>query len=301
MKILIAGATGLIGRELVRQCEDEGIEVHYLTTSRGKLNSLHYGEGFYWDPRNGEIDIDAFHEVTAVVNLAGASVSKKWTKSYKDVILSSRVETARLIHKTLSSINHKVSQYISASGISVYPSSTEKMYTEDEPTISTSFLGHVVKEWEKEADAFKDLDIGVAKVRTGIVLSEEEGALPKLVQPIKMGFGAALGSGRQWQSWIHISDMAGIYLFLLKNNLTGVFNGVSPSPNTQLKVTQLIASQLNKSLWLPKVPAFMLKLLLGEMSDLVLESQLVSAEKLEEAGYPFQFVNLENALSDLSD
>ncbi|MBX2827992.1 MAG: TIGR01777 family oxidoreductase [Flavobacteriaceae bacterium] len=299
MKILIAGATGLIGKELVKHCQEEGIQVHYLTTNKAKLNSLPYGTGFYWNPNEGTIDSAAFQDVCAIINLAGASVSKKWTQSYKERIMESRLATTRLLHNTLATISHQVTHYLSASGISVYPSSWDKLYSEDEPAISSSFLGKVVEAWEKEANTLQNLGIIVTKVRTGIVLDAKDGALPKLVKPIKMGFGAALGSGKQWQSWIHIADMAAIYLFLIKKGLSGVYNGVSPSPNTQLKMTQLIASQLGKSLWLPKVPPFVLKLMLGEMSDLVLESQLVSAEKLENAGYSFQFVNLENALNDL--
>ncbi len=299
MKVLIAGSTGLIGKELVRQCQEEGIAVHYLTTRKEQLNALPYGKGFHWYPHAGEIDLDAFAGVTAIINLAGASVSKRWTKSYRKKILASRLMTSRLLYETLSSTNHQVSHYLSASGISVYPSSFDKMYTEDETSQSQSFLGKVVVDWEKEADAFTELGITVAKVRTGIVLASGEGALPQLVKPIKMGLGAVLGNGRQWQSWIHIEDMAALYLFLLKNGLSGVFNGISPSPCTHQKMTQAIATQLQKKLWLPKVPSFMLKLLLGGMSDLVLESQLVSSEKIENAGFQFHYVNLENALADL--
>ncbi|MDC8006234.1 TIGR01777 family oxidoreductase [Aureisphaera galaxeae] len=299
MKILIAGATGLIGKELVRQCEEEGISVHYLTTNKEKLNVFNHGQGFYWNPHREEMDTAAFQGVTAVINLAGAPVSKRWTKKRKEHILGSRLMTSRLIYETLASSDHQVTQYLSASGISIYPSSYEKLYTEKDSSVSSSFLGQVVVAWEKEADAFQELGIKVAKVRTGIVLDKNEGALPKLVGPIKKGFGAALGNGKQWQSWIHVTDMAAIYLFLLKNGLSGVYNGVSPSPSTQLKMTQLIASQLKKPLWMPKVPSFMLKLMLGKMSSLVLESQLVSSEKLEKAGYPFLYVNLEKALEDL--
>lgn len=299
MKILIAGATGLIGKELIQQCEEADIAIHFLTTRKEQIDALKHGKGFYWNPSQNEIDTNAFHGVTAIVNLAGASVSKRWTRSYKDAILQSRLDTARLLHETLSTIDHQVTHYASASGISLYPSSFDKLYMEDESATSNSFLGKVVVAWEKAADNFERLNIKVSKVRIGVVLDETEGAFPKLAKPIQMGVGTPLASGRQWQSWIHRKDVAGIFMFLLKNGLSGVYNGVSPSPTTQKKMTQLIASQLKKKLWLPKVPAFVLRLMLGEMSDLVLESQLVSSEKIENAGYMFQFVNLENALSDL--
>jgi hypothetical protein len=154
-------------------------------------------------------------------------------------------------------------------------------------------------DWEAAADQFSSLNIPVTKVRTGIVLSNDGGALPQITNPVKMGVGAALGSGEQWQSWIHIEDIAGIYLFLLKHTLSGVYNGVAPGPVTNSKMTRIIASHLNKPLWLPKVPKFALKLLLGEMGALALESQLVSAAKIEEAGFRFHYVNLEKAVEDL--
>ena len=132
-----------------------------------------------------------------------------------------------------------------------------------------------------------------------MVLAKEDGALPKLVKPIKLGVGSPLGSGNQWQSWIHLQDIAGIYLFLLQNKLEGTYNAVAPNPVQNKKMTKLIASQLDSPLWLPNVPSFVLKLVLGEMAVLVLEGQLVSSEKIEKLGYPFKFYNIESALQDL--
>ncbi|NND63223.1 MAG: TIGR01777 family protein [Flavobacteriaceae bacterium] len=299
MKVLIAGATGSIGRELLGQCLNEGIEVNYLTTSKDKLDVLDGATGYFWNPKKNEIDINAFDGVKAVINLAGATVSKRWTDAYKKKILESRLNTARLILNTLKNNDHSVEQYLSASGISLYPSSKTKLYDENFEGSGDTFLAEVVVEWEKAAESFSEIDIPVSIVRTGIVLAKEEGALKKIVQPIKMGFGAPLGSGDQWQSWIHIEDIAGIYLHLLKRKLAGVFNGVSGGPVTNKKMTKIIASELNKPLWMPNVPVFMLKLILGEMSALVLESQLVSAQKIEDSGYKFNYVNLERAIEEL--
>lgn len=299
MKLLIAGATGLIGKELVRQCRDSGIDVHYLTTRKEKIRKEEGVQGFYWNPGQGEIDTKAFEGVLAIVNLAGASVSKRWTSAYKKQIFESRIQTAQLLCSTLKGLSHEVTHYVSSSGISVYPSSQVKLYSEEEKEISNTFLGKVVEAWEAAADEFNGLGIKVTKVRTGIVLEKNEGALAKLVSPIKMGVGAPLGSGEQWQSWIHNEDIAAIFLFLIKHGLEGVYNGVAPNPVTNEKMTKVIAARVKKSLWLPKVPAFALKLLLGSMSDIVLESQLVSAKKLESAGYQFHFVNLEKAIEDL--
>jgi uncharacterized protein (TIGR01777 family) len=189
--------------------------------------------------------------------------------------------------------------FITASGVGIYPNSKTKLYTEEDNEIDDTFLAEVVVAWETAAAKFKNSGMEVSKVRTGVVLAKEEGALPKLIKPIKFGVGAPLGSGDQWQSWIHIQDIAGIYLFLLKNQLEGKYNAVAPNPVQNKKMTKMIASKLDSPLWMPNIPAFTLKLLLGEMSVLVLEGQLVSSHKIEQLGYQFKFYNLENALQDL--
>jgi hypothetical protein len=298
-KVLITGATGLIGSELVRQCHNEGIAVNYLTTSKEKIEKSENYKGFYWNPKKGEIDIEAFDGVTAIINLVGASISKCWTKQYKKIILDSRVESINLLHDTLQNIDHNIVHFITASGVGVYPNSKTKLYTEEDNEIDDTFLAEVVVAWETAAAKFKNSGMEVSKVRTGVVLAKEEGALPKLIKPIKFGVGAPLGSGDQWQSWIHIQDIAGIYLFLLKNQLEGKYNAVAPNPVQNKKMTKMIASKLDSPLWMPNIPAFTLKLLLGEMSVLVLEGQLVSSHKIEQLGYQFKFYNLENALQDL--
>lgn len=299
MKILIAGATGLIGKSLVARCMEEGILVNYLTTRKEKIKTEPNIQGYYWNPSKGIIDEKALDGVISVVNLAGASVSKRWTASYKRTILKSRTEPAQLLLKVLKERINTVTQYISASGISIYPSSLDELYTEKNTKIASSFLGKIVQVWEASADTFSTIGIKVSKVRTGIVLSTEGGALPQMVKPIKMGVGAPLGNGEQWQSWIHINDIVGIYMHLLKNDLSGVFNAVSPNPVTNKRLTHMIADILDKNLWMPNVPAFLLRLVLGKRASLALESQLVSAEKIQESGYNFEYVNPENALSDL--
>lgn len=298
-KVLITGATGLIGSELVRQCLAEGIAVNYLSTSREKIESTQNYKGFYWNPQKGEIDLHAFNGATAIINLVGASIARPWTKRHKDVILESRIGAINLLRDTLLKIDHSIVHFISASGISIYPNSKTKLYTEESKAVDNTFLSKVVVAWEAAANQFKTMGMEVSKVRTGVVLSSNEGALPKLVKPIKWGLGAPLGSGEQWMSWIHIEDIAGMYLFLLKNQLEGKYNAVAPNPVQNKKMTKMIAAKLNSPLWMPNIPAFAIKLLLGEMSVLVLEGQLVSSQKVEQLGYHFKYYNLENALLDL--
>lgn len=299
-KVLITGATGLVGRELVRQCHEDGIAVNYLTTSKEKIENTENYKGFYWNPKKGEIDVEVFNGVTAIINLAGASISERWTNKYKTIVLESRINTINLLYDTLQKIDHNIVHFISASGVSIYPNSKTKLYTEEEDKEKDdTFLAEVVVAWEAAAARFKSSGMEVSKVRTGVVLAKNDGALPKLVKPVKLGLGAPLGSGEQWLSWIHLKDIAGIYLFLLNNQLEGKYNAVAPNPVQNKKITKLIAAKLESPLWLPNIPAFVLKLVLGEMSVLVLEGQLVSSHKIEQLGYSFKYYNLENALQDL--
>ena len=298
-RVLITGATGLIGSEVVKQCHRNDIAVNYLTTSKEKIENSENYQGFYWNPKEGEIDVNAFKGATTIINLVGASISERWTDKYKKVILDSRIESMDLIYETLKKTDHNIGHFISASGVSIYPNSKTKLYTEEDEEVDNTFLAKVVVAWEAAAAKFKDLGMEVSKVRTGVVLAKESGAFPMLVKPIKLGVGAPLGSGDQWQSWIHLEDIAGIYLFLLINQLEGIYNAVAPNPVQNKKMTKMIASKLDNPLWLPNIPAFALKLLLGEMSVLVLEGQLVSSHKVEKLGYQFKFYNLENTLQDL--
>lgn len=298
-KILISGATGLIGSELVKLCLAQGMSINYLTTRKEKIRSESRYNGFFWNPEKGIIDTNAFTGVTAIVHLAGVPISHRWTEKYKQLIIDSRVKSANLMYNSLKEMNHNIGYFISASGINIYPDSQTKLYTEENKEVANTFLGEVVSAWEAAAIQFKDLGMDVAKVRTGMVLAKDDGALPKLLQPVKMGMGSPLGSGEQWQSWIHLEDIAGIYCFLLTNKLEGIYNAVATNPVQNKRLMEVIANQLNKPLWMPNVPAFMLKLILGEMASLVLEGQLVSSNKIKKLGYPFRFYNIESALHDL--
>jgi|TARA_R100000479_G_scaffold33554_4_gene14261 hypothetical protein len=299
MKVLITGATGLIGTQLTKECHKAGISVNYLTTSKEKIENEPNYKGFYWNPYEGKIDKNAFKDVTTIINLVGATISKRWTKSYKKTIIESRTKTADLIFETLKNNKTTVKHFISASGVSIYPNSESRLYTEEDTAVDTTFLAEVVQAWEAAADQFEKLDMRVTKVRTGVVLAEDDGAFPKLVKPIEKGFGAALGSGKQWMSWIHIEDIVCIYMHVLKNGLRGVYNATAPNPVTNEKMTQKIAAYLEKDLWLPNVPGFVLRLVLGQMSVLVLKGQLVSSKKLEESGYEFRYVNVAPAIKNL--
>ncbi len=299
MKVLITGATGLVGKELVKQCLDQNISVNYLTTSKTKIVSQEKYNGFYWNPLEHKIDAKCLEGVTAIIHLAGATIAQRWTDKNKERILNSRVESALVLSKLLKDNSHNVVHFISASAIGIYPNSLTNFYSENEPVASTSFLGQVVTEWENVANQFKALDIKVSKIRVGLVLDNKEGALPEMVNPIKFGFGAAFGNGKQWQSWIHKVDVAGVFVHVLQNKLEGVFNAVAPNPITNKELTQQIAKVLKKPLILPNIPKFAMKLILGDMHILLFESQRVNSKKIEDLGYQFKFYCIKPALVDL--
>ncbi|MBR9855141.1 MAG: TIGR01777 family protein [Algicola sp.] len=300
MKVLITGATGLVGQAIVKVLQDKGIPVNYLTTSKDKITSQEDFQGYYWNPSKGEIDLDCFKNVQAIINLAGTGIAKRWTPEHRKKVLLSRTSSLQTLKKGLEQSNNKeVECLISASAIGIYPDSTSEFYDETETKVDSGFLADVVQQWEAEAHTFEQLNIDVAKIRIGIVLDKEDGALPKLAQPVKNFVGAPLGSGDQWQSWIHIDDLAQMFVFAVENNLKGVYNGVAPNPVTNAKMTKELAKVLERPLWLPNVPEFLLKVVLGKMSTLVLASQRVSSKKIEEEGFLFQYVNICQAFRSL--
>jgi len=299
MKILITGATGLVGKQLVKQLLSEGHKIHFLTTRKDAIDSLPNCNGFYWDLKNCSIDIACIKGVDKIIHLAGASVANRWSKRYKKEIIDSRVIAAQLLFKTLKESKHSVNQIVSASAIGIYKHSYDSDYNEESTAFSSGFLGEVVRQWELAADAFSALNVNVTKVRIGVVLANNGGALQKMAQPISLGFGAPLASGKQYMSWIHVNDLTQLIIFLLENNNIGIFNAVAPNPVTNAGLTKVIAKQLNKPLFLPNVPKVLLQLLLGEMHEMICDSQKVSSLKIESTGFVFQFKTLENALKDL--
>lgn len=299
MKVLITGATGLIGSKITELCHEKGIKVNYLSTSKNKIQNKENYKGFYWDPSSGEIDSTCLEGVGTIINLAGANIFQPWTKQAKSKILNSRVNSLDTLYKALKENDHQVGQLISTSAIGIYPSSLQKMYDENEKEVDDSFLGEVTQKWEAAAGRFNELGLRVAIVRIGLVLSDKGGALAQMRKPLKYNVGAGLGSGRQWQSWIHIEDLGRIFLHILEKGLTGVYNGVAPNPVTNNLLTKQLAKTMGKNIWLPNVPALALKLLMGEMSLIILSSQLVSSKKISETGFDFHYINLERALKDL--
>ena len=299
MKILITGATGLIGKKLVKLLLAKNHSVNYLSTSISKIESKPNYKGFYWNPEQSKIDENCIYEVDIIIHLAGANIAKRWTNAYKQKIIESRILSSELLYNLVKKNPNQVKQFVSASGTAVYPESFDKVYDETTKATEDSFLSNVVKKWEESANRFQVLGLKVCKLRTGIVLSNVGGALPEMVKPIKMGFGAAMGNGRQMQSWIHINDLVDMYCFIIENQLEGVYNAVTPNPVSNQDLTTVIAKTLKKPLFLPNIPQFIMKLILGEMSYLLFSSKNLSAQKIIDKGFQFQFSKIKEAIVDL--
>jgi uncharacterized protein (TIGR01777 family) len=299
MKILITGATGLIGSELVKLLLSKNHSVHYLTTSNAKIKEEPNYKGFYWNPQEGKIDERCIDGVDAIIHLAGANIAQRWTNKYKQEIIESRTLSSELLFNLIKKSPNQVKQIVSASGTAIYPESISQVYDETTTESEDSFLSNVVKKWEESVDTFQVLGIKVCKLRTGIVLSNKGGALPEMVKPINLGFGAAMGTGKQIQSWIHITDLVAMYYFAIEKQLEGIFNAVSPHPVSNQELTKVIAKTLKKPLWLPNIPEFVMNLILGEMSYLLFSSKNLSSIKITNSGFQFQFPKIDKAINDL--
>ena len=297
--VLITGATGLVGTAFLKYLETSKEWQGRYLTRRKNAESLHGADAFHWDPDQFHIQEGALDGVNAIVNLAGATVANRWSKRYKTEILSSRLNSLKTLYLALSDSTHSVKQLVSASAIGVYKSDFETSYRESSTESDPGFLSEVVQQWEAEADRFESLNISVNKLRLGIVFSTRGGALPKLMQPTSIGLGAALGAGEQWQSWIHIEDLVRAIIHSLNASSEGVYNVVSPHPEKAFKISERLARVMKRPFWLKRSPEFIIKLLLGEMSEMVLQSQKVIPERLLKEGFEFHHPNLTEALTDL--
>src|SRR5688572_3046475 len=293
-KILITGGTGLIGSRLTEMLIDSGYEVAHL--SRNTHTPTRY-KTFRWDIKNHFIDDHAISWADYIINLAGASVSEsKWTDDRKKEILGSRVDSTNLIYNCLRNIPHHVKGFVSASAIGIYGDSGEKIVTE-ESTYAHGLLSEVAQAWEAATWHMHELNIRTVIFRIGLVLSDQGGALPQMARPVKFLAGSPLGSGKQYMSWIHIDDLCRLFIKALEEpQFAGVYNAVAPNPVTNEEFTKTLADVMHRPLMMPKIPAFGLKLVLGEMSEVVLGGSRVSSAKVQNTGFTFEYSFIEEAL-----
>lgn len=256
---------------------------------------------YVWNPEKGDLDPKAFDGVDTIVHLAGAGIGdKRWSADRKREILDSRIRSTALLVDFLRSAKHEVRTVVAASAIGYYGfGSGEEEFTE-ESAPGRDFLASVVVRWEQETERFRALGCRVVKPRIGVVLSGDGGALKEIVRPIRWGVGAPLGTGTQWMSWIHIDDLCALIAYAIDNpQMEGVYNAVAPQPITNLGLTREIARQLHRKVFLPPIPSFVLRTMLGEMADLVTKGSKVSGARISIRGFQFRFPRLPEAIAHL--
>jgi hypothetical protein len=296
VNITITGASGLIGRRLLKNLGASG---HVLTVlSRHAGTNVPPGVGVAaWDPMKGPPPEDGIRNANAVIHLAGEPVAQRWSGDVKRRIRESRVVGTRNLVQSLARLRNPPQTLICASAVGYYGSRGDEVLREDSAPDHT-FLAEVCRAWEEEAAAAEEFAIRVVRVRIGVVLDARGGALQRMLPPFRLGLGGKLGDGKQWMSWIHLADLAAMFQFAVENPVRGVFNGVAPIPVTNADFTQALARVLHRPAIFP-VPVLGLKLLFGEMSEVLLASQRILPAAAEAAGFKFRFPELGGALSDL--
>lgn len=289
--ILVAGGTGLIGRKLVDKLKERGHSVAVLTRFPKSA-----GE-FKWSPSEKMIDEESLKGVDTIINLAGAGIAdKRWTEKRKKELIDSRVNTTKFLYKLRDKIP-ELNQYISASGINCYGYDQPERKHPETDDYGTDFLSVVVKRWEEAADLFAS-DYKVAKIRTGVVLDSNGGAMEKIAKTVKSFVGAPLGTGKQWMPWLTNDDMVNIYVYAVEHSLEGAYNALA-NAHTNKEFTKALAKYHKKPLWLPNVPAFVLKIALGEMATVVLDGLQASNTRLKDSGFEFEHKELEKAIASV--
>lgn len=294
MKIVVSGASGLIGTQLVAKLSQSGHEVIRLVRRSPKAGEIQ------WNPKTGMLDAAALEGADAVIHLSGAGIGdKRWTSGYRKEILDSRTDTTALLAKTIASLSRKPSVFLSGSAIGIYGARSDEQLTEVS-THGTGFLAEVCEQWEAAAKPAVEAGVRTVYLRTGIVLSPKGGALKKLLPLFKLGVGGKFGSGKQWQSWISMDDEIGAIEYLLTANVSGAVNLTAPNPVTNAEFTKVLASVLKRPAIVP-VPTFAPKILLGgELADaLLFTGQRVIPAALNASGYTFKHTTLESALRSL--
>jgi uncharacterized protein (TIGR01777 family) len=297
MKILVTGSSGLVGTALVKALGRDGHMVCRLMRPESAANNeVKDGFNVSWNPATGELG-GAGVGPDAVVNLAGASIAGgRWSAERKAVLRASRIDTTRALVGALAKMNVRPSVLVSASAIGIYGNRGDELLTE-ESKAGTDFLAELAREWEAEALKAESLGIRVVLARFGIILAGEGGALAKMLLPFKLGAGGRLGSGQQWMSWVTLDDVVGILRMAIeKGAVRGPVNVVAPQPVKNAEFTKVLAKALHRPALLP-APAFALRLALGEMADaLLLSSQRIAPQRLEQAGFRFAHADLTTAL-----
>lgn len=289
-QILIAGGTGLIGQALTDRLVKEGYSVNLLTRNPKAENHV------YWNPAKGELDVLKLHETQVIVNLSGTPLDeKRWTDKRKKELEASRIGTTNFIYQHLDKFP-KLEQFVSASGITAYGFDDGTFAHPETDSYGTDYLSQLVKDWEAAADQFKTRAI-VSKLRIAVVFSPEGGALKKIALPIRYAIGSPLGSGKQVMPWVHIDDLVEQFYLLIMNQWEGTYNS-NTANHSNKEITKTIAKLLKRPLFMPNVPTFLLRMLFGEMAEMIVKGSAADNSKLKNKGYQPKYDTLEKALKD---
>lgn len=293
--VLITGASGYISGHLQQKLKANGYRIRTLTTNM--LNS-NVEDTFYWNPETEDINRKVFDSVDYIIHLAGASISGgRWTNKRKQLIIDSRVNSAKLLFDKVQLYKVPLKAFISASATGYYGATTSETIFDEDSLPSTDFLGNVCVQWEAAADKFQELGIRTVKIRTGVVLSTDSPALRKMSLAIKLGIGSPLGTGKQYIPWIHIYDLCNIYLKSIQDKtFSGAYNAVAPQHITNKELMKTLAKAYKRPFWFPKVPGFILKIMLGEMADILLKGSRVEAKRLMQKAFIYSVPEITDAL-----
>jgi uncharacterized protein (TIGR01777 family) len=295
--VLIGGGTGLVGSRMSQMLKEKDYEVRHLSRTRNLQAEF---PAYHWDTKKMEIDEDALIGVDYVVNLAGAGIAdKRWTDARKKLIIESRTKTTDLLRKYIENGDLKPKVFVSASAVGYYGNRGNDLMMEEEAP-GDGFLSQSVILWEDAVKMIEDTGLRTVRLRTGIVMSTQGGAMPELMKTFPLGVGAYFGSGKAYYSWVHIDDIARLHIYAMENeNLHGAYNGVAPNPAQMKEMVMKMKEAYGRPVLVMPAPEFGIKLAFGELSHTVLDSTRVSSQKIEEAGFDFEFPDLLPALKDI--
>lgn len=292
--IWITGGSGNVGSELINRLEERGYDCINFT------RSVRQARDRFWNPSLGQMDTKGLDHPDAIINLAGYSVSNRWSEENKREMRSSRLGAATTLLFQLKKMGAQPQVWVNASAIGIYPSSQD--WQQEDATIGEGFLADLTRDWEDAIAGSLDISTRVVILRIGVVMHAHSGALQKMIPLFRWGLGSALGKGNQWMSWIDRDDLCEMIIWSIeKEQVLGVYNAVAPNPVSNKNFSQALCKALHRPMILPNAPAWILKIIFGEMASMVLNSQRISAKKIIGTGFNFQYPNLESCLKNQLD
>ncbi|MDP4223979.1 MAG: TIGR01777 family oxidoreductase [Bacteroidota bacterium] len=296
--VLITGGNGLLGRHLCDKLPENGYRPAILSRKPVRSSGI---ECYRWDPDKGEIDMEALARTDYVIHLTGVNIGGgRWTRKRKKLIIDSRVKTGKFLFDKMKESGTQLKAFVSISGTGYYGSVTsEKIFAETDEA-ADDFLGNVCRQWEEMAFKFADKGIRTVIIRSAPVLTRSGGILGSMSVPVRLGIGSPIGTGKQYFPWIHAEDLCSIFIKAVGDvNMSGVFNTASPEHTTNRDFIRILAGVLKKPFWFPPIPVFLMKIIFGEMSEMLLTGSRISSDKIRSSGYVFKFPGLETALKNL--